>query len=65
MEEGSTLTTALIPWTTAGAFYTATLGVPVLDYLPYAFFNYLNAFVSVAMAALGRGLLSRLKDSTG
>ena len=62
VEEGSTLTTALIPWTTAGAFYTATLGVPVLDYLPYAFFNYLNAFISVGMAALGIGLLSRSKE---
>ncbi len=57
VEEGSTLTTALIPWTTAGAFYTATLGVPVLDYAPYAFFNYLNALVSIAMATVGIGLL--------
>ncbi|GJM11917.1 MAG: Na+/H+ antiporter NhaC [Pseudohongiella sp.] len=57
VEEGSTLTTGLIPWTTAGAFYTATLGVPVLDYLPYAFFNYLNAFVSIGFAFLGIGLL--------
>lgn len=57
VEEGSTLTTGLIPWTTAGAFYTATLGVPVLDYLPYAFFNYFNAFVSVGFAFLGFGLL--------
>lgn len=57
VEEGSTLTTGLIPWTTAGAFYAATLGVPVLDYLPYAFFNYFNAFVSVGFAALGIGLL--------
>lgn len=57
VEEGSTLTTGLIPWTTAGAFYTATLGVPVLDYLPYAFFNYFNAFVSVGFALLGIGLL--------
>lgn len=57
VEEGSTLTTGLIPWTTAGAFYAATLGVPVLDYLPYAFFNYGNALVSLLMAALGLGLL--------
>ncbi|MDP5131901.1 MAG: Na+/H+ antiporter NhaC [Paraglaciecola sp.] len=57
VEEGSTLTTGLIPWTTAGAFYTATLGVDVLDFAPYAFFNYLNAIVAVAMAALGIGLL--------
>lgn len=57
VEEGSTMTTGLIPWTTAGAFYAATLGVDVLAYAPYAFFNYLNAGVAVTMAALGIGLL--------
>ncbi|MEX1198640.1 MAG: Na+/H+ antiporter NhaC [Pseudohongiellaceae bacterium] len=57
VEEGATMTTALIPWTTAGVFYAATLDVPVLAYAPFAFFNYLNPFISVAMAALGVGLL--------
>jgi NhaC family Na+:H+ antiporter len=60
VEEGSTLTTGLIPWTTAGAFYAATLGVPVLDYLPYAFLNYLNPLVSITMAALGFGILRQV-----
>jgi len=58
VEEGATLTTGLIPWTTAGAFYTATLGINTLEYAPYAFFNYLNGFVSVAMASLGLGLMA-------
>lgn len=58
VEEGSTMTTGLIPWTTAGAFYAATLGVDVFDYAPYAFFNYLNGIVAIAMAALGIGLLT-------
>ena len=57
VEEGATMSTGLIPWTTAGAFYAATLGVPVLDYLPYAFLNYLNPIVSIIMAGLGVGLL--------
>ncbi len=57
VEEGATMTTGLIPWTTAGAFYSATLGVEVLDYAPYAFFNYLNGVVAIAMATLGVGLL--------
>ena len=57
VEEGSTMTTSLIPWTTAGAFYAATLGVDVLNYAPYAFFNYLNAIVAIAMASFGIGLL--------
>jgi len=59
VEEGSTMSTGLIPWTTAGAFYAATLGVPVLDYAPYAFLNYLNPLISIGMAALGIGLLRR------
>ena len=59
------MTTGLIPWTTAGAFYTATLGIPVLDYAPYAFFNYLNPLVSVAMAVLGIGLLKRREMPAG
>jgi len=63
VEEGATLTTGLIPWTTAGAFYTATLGIPVLDYAPYAFFNYLNAVVAIAFAALGIGLLRDSPES--
>lgn len=64
VEEGSTLTTGLIPWTTAGAFYTATLGVSALDYAPYAFFNYLNGFVSILMALLGLGLLGYRRRAT-
>jgi NhaC family Na+:H+ antiporter len=57
VEEGATLTTGLIPWTTAGAFYAATLGVPTLEYAPYALLNYLNPIVAIGMAALGVGLL--------
>lgn len=57
VEEGSTLTTGLIPWTTAGVFYTATLGVPTLDYASYALLNLLNPLISIGMAVLGVGLL--------
>lgn len=63
VEEGATMSTGLIPWTTAGAFYAATLGVPVLEYLPYAFLNYLNPLISIAMAALGLGLLRRAEKN--
>lgn len=57
VEEGATLTTGLIPWTTAGTFYVATLGVPTLEYAPYALLNILNPLVSLCMAVLGIGLL--------
>lgn len=57
VEEGATLTTALIPWTTTGTFYAATLGIATLEYAPYALLNLLNPFVSIALALLGWGLL--------
>lgn len=61
VEEGSTMTTGLIPWTTAGVFYAATLGVPTLEYAPYTFLNLLNPVVSIVMAGLGIGLLQQNK----
>lgn len=63
IEEGSTLTTGLIPWTTAGIFYAATLGVSTLDYAQYALFNLLNPLLSIGMAMLGLGLLTQKSES--
>ncbi len=65
VEEGSTMTTGLIPWTTAGAFYAATLGVATLEYAPYAFLNLLNPIISIVMAILGIGLLRNDQKSVG
>ena len=57
IEEGSTLTAALIPWTTTGIFYASTLGLSVLDYAPYAVLNWLNLIVGITFAWFGWGLL--------
>ncbi len=62
VEEGSTLTTGLIPWTTTGTFYVATLGIPTLDYAPYALLNLLNPLVSIVMAIAGIGLLRKIHN---
>lgn len=56
LEEGATLTTALIPWTTAGAFFASTLGVEVLDYAPWALLNWINPLLSIVFAYLGFAL---------
>ncbi len=63
VEEGATLTTALIPWTTSGTFYTATLGISTLEYAGYAFLNLLNPFVAIFMACMGVGLLSNVRKA--
>ncbi|MRI34433.1 Na+/H+ antiporter NhaC [Endozoicomonas sp. OPT23] len=64
LEEGATLTSGLIPWTTGGAFFASTLGVSVLDYAPWALLNWLNLVVSIAMAYMGIALF-KIKSSSG
>lgn len=56
LEEGATLTTALIPWTTGGAFFATTLGVDVLDYAPWALLNWGNPLLAILFAYLGIAL---------
>ncbi|MGI9204743.1 MAG: Na+/H+ antiporter NhaC [Woeseiaceae bacterium] len=53
VEEGATLTAGLIPWTTTGAFFSASLGVTTMQYAPWAFLSVINIGVSLLMAAFG------------
>ncbi len=53
IEDAGTLTSPLVPWNTCGAYMAATLGVPTLAYLPYAFFNLINPVVSVIYGFTG------------
>jgi NhaC family Na+:H+ antiporter len=48
LEDAGTMTSALVPWTTCGVFMTGALGVPTLEYLPYAFFNLVSPLVAIA-----------------
>ena len=56
VEEGSTLMTALVPWSTTGVFYAATLGVPTVDYAQWALLNWINPLMGILFAWLGIGL---------
>ncbi len=47
LEDAGTMTSALVPWNTCGAFMAATLGVPTLAYAPYAFVNLLNPVIAI------------------
>ncbi|RTY75495.1 Na+/H+ antiporter NhaC [Flavobacterium sp. LS1P28] len=51
LEDAGTVTSVLIPWNTCGAYQSGTLGVPTLDYLPFAFFNLLSPFMTLLFAA--------------
>ena len=53
IEDSGTLTSPLVPWNTCGAYMAATLGVATFAYLPFAFFNLINPFVSLLYAYTG------------
>jgi NhaC family Na+:H+ antiporter len=47
LEDSATITSALIPWNTCGAYMSATLGVATISYAPFAFFNLLCPIIAI------------------
>jgi NhaC family Na+:H+ antiporter len=50
LEDGGTITSVLVPWNTCGATQSRVLGVPTMEYVPYAFFNFLSPLFSILFA---------------
>jgi NhaC family Na+:H+ antiporter len=53
LEDAGTLTSALVPWNTCGAFLAQTLGVATFAYAPFCFFNLINPIVSAIYGITG------------
>ena len=56
LESSATITSALGPWNTCGAYMTKTLGVPIWGlggYGPWAIFNWLMPIMNVILAYMG------------
>ena len=51
LEDSGTVTSALIPWNTCGAYHYGVLGVSVTDYFIYAIFNWLSPITTLFYAA--------------
>lgn len=51
LEDSGTVTSALVPWNTCGAYQSGVLGVEVSEYFVYAIFNYLSPFMTLLVAA--------------
>jgi len=47
LEDAGTMTSALVPWNTCGAFMHTTLGIHPFAFFPYAFLNILCPIISV------------------
>jgi NhaC family Na+:H+ antiporter len=63
LEDSGTVTSALIPWNTCGAYQAGVLGVNVSDYFIYAVFNYLSPFMTLLFAAFKIKIAQLSKES--
>ena len=64
LEDSGTVTSALIPWNTCGAYHSKVLGGDTFTYLPYAFFNLISPFMTVIFSIF-IFIFRMLKDSKG
>lgn len=60
IEEATTMSTPLIPWTAASAFVVGALGIPTLEYLPFVFLNLTIPAVSLLFAFFGIGIMRKV-----
>ena len=60
LEDTGTVTSALIPWNTCGAYHYGVLGVSVTDYFVYAIFNWLSPITTLIYA----GFMLKIKMIT-
>ncbi|WP_341509226.1 Na+/H+ antiporter NhaC [Photobacterium damselae subsp. damselae] len=62
IEDAGTIIEPLVPWTNAGVFMAATLGVSTLDYMPWAIQNYSAIFFAMLWAVTGVGIAKAVKE---
>lgn len=56
LEDSGTVIVPLVPWSAAGAYMAATLGVSTFEYLPYAVLNYTGIIFAILCAITGIGI---------
>lgn len=53
LEDSATVTSALVPWNTCGAYHATVLGVATGTYLPFAFFNLISPLMTMIFGIMG------------
>ncbi|MBN9656346.1 Na+/H+ antiporter NhaC [Halobacillus sp. GSS1] len=56
LEDAGTVINPLVPWSVCGVFLSGVLGVPVLEYLPFAFFCLLSPLLTILFGMTGKTL---------
>jgi NhaC family Na+:H+ antiporter len=66
LEDGGTVTSALIPWNTCGAYMQSVLLINPLEYAVFCFFNWLTPIVGITFALTGfkiKKIVHTVKDT--
>lgn len=61
LEDSGTVTSALIPWNTCGAYHSGVLGIATGDYFVYCFFNLISPLMTIIFGFLNIKI-ARLND---
>jgi len=61
-EDSGTVIVPLVPWSMAGIFMAGTLGVDVVDYVPWAFMCYLGIVFAISYGFTGFAIAGRKRN---
>jgi NhaC family Na+:H+ antiporter len=61
LEDSGTVTSALVPWNTCGAYHAGVLGVATGAYLPFAFFNLISPIMTIFYGYMGWKITKLIK----
>ena len=64
LEDSGTVTSALIPWNTCGAYHYGVLGVSATEYFIYAIFNWLSPIMTLIYAGFSIKIRTILNTKT-
>ena len=59
IEDSSTVTSPLFPWSSCGMTQATILSVPTLTYMPFCFFNIISPLMSILVATIGFKIFRR------
>lgn len=62
LEDGGTITSSLVPWSTDAVFVYTTLGVSAWAYAPYAVLNYCVPIISIMFSLVGFSVVYNTKN---
>jgi len=62
VEDSGTVIVPLVPWSIAGVYMAGTLGVPTIEYVPYAFMCYFGIVFAIIYGFTGFAIAPKIRD---